>query len=99
MGMDEMCRLMRATEKLEAEIEASTERFFVLADKVKDQRAVLHSYVELQKSTETLLSKQMGIIRSVRTEVKLARKQCAEASKSTDSLKLLHKHLKAIEGE
>merc|ERR1712176_677956 len=98
-AMDEMCRLMRATERLEAEIEASTERFFVLADEVNEQRTAMHSFVELQKNTETLLSTQMECLRRVRTEVKNTQKKCTEAAQTTGSLKELQKRLKALIGE
>merc|ERR1711997_768507 len=98
-AMDEMCRLMRATEKIEIEVEASTEHFFVLADKVNDQRTAMRSYVELQKNTESLLSTQMDCLQRVRTEVKNAQKKYTEAAQTTGSLKVLQKRLKAIVGE
>merc|ERR1712129_66322 len=98
-AMDEICRLMRATEDLDAAVDASTQRFFVLADKVNDQSAVLRSHAELQKSTVTLLNKQMGYVHSASTEVKLTRNKCSEADQTTGSLKELQKRLKVIRGE
>merc|ERR1712013_596535 len=53
-AMDEMCRLMRETEGLEDAVEASTARFFVLADKVRDQSAMMRSHEDLQRLTESL---------------------------------------------
>merc|ERR1711997_854095 len=76
-----------------------TERFFVLADEVNDQRTVMRSYVELQKSTATLLSTQMECLRRVRTEVKNAQKKCTETAQMTGSLKELQKRLKVLTGE
>jgi len=96
-SMDEMCRLMRATEDLEAAVQASTQRFFVLADKAKDQQTVLRSHAELQKSTQTLLNTQMGFVRTVSTEVQSTRTKGAEAA-PTSSLKELQKRLKTIRG-
>jgi len=98
-AMDEICRLMRATEELDAAVDASTRRFFVLADKVNDQRSVLRSHTEVQKSTVTLLSTQMEYIRRVLTEVKIAREKCSGADQTTGSLKELQKRLKGIRGE
>ena len=102
-AMDEMCRLMRSTEELEAAVEASTQRFFVLADKVRDQRTVIRSHVELQKSTQTLLSTQMEHIRSMRTDVKNSNtgKKCTEAAQTETmgSLKELRKRSKVIISE
>jgi len=98
-AMDEMCRLMRATEKLETAVDASRERFFVLADKVNDQSTVLCSHAELQKSTATLLSTQMEYLRRVHTQINVARKKRSEADQTTGSLKELQKRLKVIRGE
>jgi len=97
--MDDMCRVMRQTEDLEAAVEASTERYFVLADKVKDQRAVMRCHAELQILTETLLNTQMEYIRLVGKEVADARINYAEAAQSTSSLKKQRKHIKAIIAE
>merc|ERR1719415_1153 len=54
--MDDMCRLMRRTDELEAQLEASTERFFVLADKVESEKALMRTYDELTRLTGTLLT-------------------------------------------
>merc|ERR1712228_913459 len=67
-AMDEMCRLMRSTEKLETAVDESNERFFVLADKVQDQRKELDSHFDVSKSTATLLSTQMEYLRRVHTD-------------------------------
>jgi len=98
-AMDEICRLMRATEDVEAAVDASNQRFFVLADKVNGQRTVLRSHTEVQKSTVTLLSTQMEFIRRASTEINVARKKCPEAEQTTGSLKELQKRLKVIRGE
>merc|ERR1712129_306694 len=84
---------------VEAAVDASNQRFFVLADKVNGQRTVLRSHTEVQKSTVTLLSTQMEFIRRVSTEVNVARKKCPEADQTTSSLKQLQKRLKVIRGE
>merc|ERR1712176_520991 len=97
--MDEMCRLMRATEKLEIAVDESSERFIVLRGKVKDQSTVLRSHADVQKSTATLLSTQMEYLRRVHAEINIARKKCSEAAQTTGSLKELQKSLKAIRGE
>merc|ERR1712154_113654 len=90
---------MRATETLETEVEASTERFFVLADKVNDQRTTMLSYVELQKNSGNLLSTQMECLRRVRTAVENAQKKRTEAAQTTGTLRELQKLLKTLIGE
>merc|ERR1712129_595192 len=97
-AMDEMCRLMRETEELEEAVEASTARFFVLADTVKDQSAVMRSHEDLRRLTKTLMTKQMGNISAVSNEIVRTRRNL-EAMQSMDSAKELRKHLKAILSE
>merc|ERR1712013_919167 len=97
-AMDEVCRLMRETEGLEAAVEASTARFFVLADKVRDQSAVMRSHEDLQRLTESLLRKRMGNIRAVDKEITRANRNL-EAAQSMATAKELRKHLKAILAE
>merc|ERR1712129_14899 len=97
-AMDEMCRLMRKTEELEDAVEASTVRFFVLADKVRDQSAVMRFYEDLTRLTESLLTKQMTNIRAVDREIAITRRNL-ESAQSLDSVKELRKHLKAILAE
>jgi len=97
-AMDDLCRLMRQTEELETAVAASTERFFVLADKVKEQSAVMRSYKDLQRLTESLLTKQMGNIRSVRKEITRTNRNL-EITQTMATMKELRKHLKAIVAE
>merc|ERR1712129_176045 len=97
-AIDEMCRLMRKTEELEDAVEASTVRFFVLADKVRDQSAVMRFYEDLTRLTESLLTKQMTNIRAVDREIAITRRNL-ESAQSLDSVKELRKHLKAILAE
>merc|ERR1712129_327448 len=93
-----MCRLMRETEELEEAVAASHARFFVLADTAKDQSAMLRSHEDLRRLTETLMTKQMGIISAVSNEIAHTRRNL-EAMQSMDSAKELRKHLKAILSE
>merc|ERR1712204_32356 len=97
-AMDEMCRLMRETEELEDAVEASTARFFVLADKVKEQSALMRSHEDLQRLTESLLTKQMGNIGAVRREIMRTHRNLEDAQ-SMATVKELRKHLKAIVAE
>jgi len=97
-AMDEMCRLMRETEELEEAVEASTARFFVLADKVRDQSAVMRSHEALQRLTESLLTKQCANIGAVRKEITRTNRNL-EATQSMATAKELRRHLKAILAE
>merc|ERR1712129_129742 len=97
-AMDEMCRLMNETEELEDAGEASTARFFVLANKVRDQSAVMRSHEDLQRLTESLLTKQMGNIRAVNKEITRTNRNL-ESAQSMATVKELRKHLKAILAE
>merc|ERR1712013_806597 len=97
-AMDEMCRLMRETEELEAAVEASTERFFALADKVRDQSVLMRCYDDLQRMTGALLTKQMENIGTVRKEIAITHMNL-EGAHSLSSVKGLRKHLKMVLAE
>jgi len=101
--MDDMCRLMRRTDELEAQLEASTERFFVLGDKVEEEKAMMRTFEELQRLTATLLTAQMKIIGTLRKELEGVRDnyEAAENTMETEqsTLKALHKQFKAITAE
>merc|ERR1719391_1124911 len=96
--MDDMCRLMQKIDALEAQIEAKTERFFALADKVKDERAAMRSYEELARMTEKSLTVQMTHIRAVREEIAESQRKAAKVT-MTGSIKELHKTFKTLMAE
>merc|ERR1719249_152694 len=101
--MDDMCRLMRRTDELEAQLEASTERFFVLGDKVEEEKAMMRTFEELQRLTATLLTAQMKIIGTLRKELEGVRDNYEAVANAMDTekntLKALHKQFKAITAE
>merc|ERR1712013_702452 len=97
-AMDEMCRLMHETEELEEAVEASTERFFVLADKVKDQSTLMRSHDDLRRLTEALLTKQMINISTVGKEIANTRTKLEDAT-TLRTVKELRRHLKAVPAE
>merc|ERR1711951_130694 len=101
--MDNMCRLMRRTDELEAQLEASTDRFFVLGDKVENEKAMMRTFEELQRLTATLLTAQMKIIGTLRKELEGVRDNYEAAEDVMDTeqstLKALHKQFKAIHAE
>merc|ERR1719334_48772 len=101
--MDDMCRLMRRTDELEAQLEASTERFFVLGDKVEEEKAMMRTFEELQRLTATLLTAQMKIIGTLRKELEGVRENYEAAEDAMDTeqstLKALHKQFKAIHAD
>merc|ERR1719334_958752 len=99
--MDDMCRLMRRSDDLEAQLEASTERFFVLADKVESEKALMRTYDELTRLTGTLLTAQLKIIHSLRDELADVGKNYEATLISKDdeeagTLKALTKQFEAI---
>ena len=98
--MDDMCRLMRRTDELEAQLEASTQRFFALAEKVESEKALKRTYDELKRMTSTVLSAQMKIIDSLREELVDVHKNFEAALISKDgeagTLKALEKQFNAI---
>merc|ERR1719391_150685 len=96
--MDCMCRLMTKIDALEAQIEAKTEHFFVLADKVKDERAAMRSYEELARMTEKSLTVQMTHIRAVREEIAESQRKAAKVT-TTGSIKELYKTFKTLMAE
>merc|ERR1719385_521820 len=98
--MHEMCRLMRRTDELEAQLEASTQRFFALADKVESEKALKRTYDELKRMTGTVLSAQMKIIDSLREELVDVHKNYEASLISKDgeagTLEALEKQFNAI---
>merc|ERR1719295_1880505 len=96
--MDDMCRLMQKIDDLEQQIEAKTEHFFALADKVKDERAAMRSYEELARMTEKSLTVQMTHIRAIREEIAESQRKAAKVT-TTGSIKELHKTFKTLMAE
>merc|ERR1719391_1676061 len=96
--MDDMCRLMQKIDALEEQIEAKTEHFFTLADKVKDERAAMRSYEELARMTEKSLTVQMTHVRAVREEIAESQRKAAKVT-TTGSIKELHKTFKTLMAE
>merc|ERR1719391_1855761 len=96
--MDEMCRVMRQIDVLEAQIEASTARFFVLADKVRDERAAMCSYDDLKLLTEDSLAVQMKHIRAIREAIEESERKAAKVT-TEGSLKELLKVFKTLQAE
>ena len=96
--MDDMCALMLQIDELEAQIEASTERFFALAEKVEDERATMRSFEELTRLTESVLDAQMKHIRCVREEMTESQRK-AEKVTTEGSVKELLKVFKALMAE
>merc|ERR1711951_113040 len=96
--MDDMCRLMQKIDALEEQIEAKTEHFFALADKVKDERAAMRSYEELARMTEKSLTVQMTHIRAVREEIEDSQRKAAKVT-TTGSIKELYKTFKTLMAE
>merc|ERR1719334_640129 len=97
-AMDEMCARMKQIDALEARIEASTARFFVLAAKVEDERAEMRRYEELKRMTEKSLAVQMKHIRCVRVEIEKSQRR-AEKVTCEGSLEELHKEYEALVAE
>merc|ERR1719334_1393085 len=101
--MDEMCVLMRRSAELEAQIEANTERFFVLAEQVEKEKELMRVYDELQRLTLISVSAQMKIIDSLREEMATAERNYATAAQraeiETATLEELEQILAAITGE
>ena len=93
--MDDMCALMREIDTLEAQLAASTERFFALAEKIEDERATMRSFEELARLTESVMAAQMKHIRCVREEMAEAQRK-AEKVSVEGSVKELHKVFKTL---
>merc|ERR1712212_1090472 len=94
--MNDLCRIMRETEVLEAQMEAVTVRYFGLAERVKQERPAMRSYAELQHVTQLQLTAQMGRIRAIQEELAVGRANNAAAKQPTNSLKALRRRLKAM---
>jgi len=101
--MDRMCVLMRRTAELEAQIEANTERFFVLAEQVEKEKELMRVYDELQRLTLISVSAQMKIIGELHEEMATAERNYAAATQraeiETATLEELEQILDAITSE
>merc|ERR1719206_1682443 len=98
--MDKMCVLMRRTAELEAQIEANTERFFVLAEQVEKEKELMRVYDELQRLTLISVSAQMKIIGGLHEEMATAERKYETATQraeiETATLEELEQILDAI---
>ena len=86
---------MRQIDKIEAQSENSSERFFALAEKIEDERATMRSFEELARLTESVMAAQMKHIRCVREEMAEAQRK-AEKVSVEGSVKELHKVFKTL---
>jgi len=97
-SMDEMCRRMKQIDALETQIEDSTQRFFVLAEKVEEERETMRRYEELKRMTEESLATQMKHIECVHEEIEKSQRK-AEKVTCEGSLKELYKEYEMLVAE